>query len=419
MPGLERPELMNRPTSPGEAPAAPHLFAVLALLWLGGAAIRIPLLAVPPIIPLIHDDLHMSETQVGLLIGMPLAMFALAAVPGSLLIARLGALNVAAAGLGVAALAAAARAAAFDVWTLYATTLLMGFGVAIFQPALPTLVRLWAPARTWLANAFSTNGMLVGATLSSALTIPVVLPLIGASWRLDVLIWSVPGCVAALLYAVAAPRPKSAEKTAEAAVQLPPARWWPDWSSPTLWLLGIGLGANNALFFASNAFVPDYLTSTGRSDTIGMTLACLNASQLIGSFVMLAMPERLQRGSWPFTVFGPITTLGLLGIVFCDGVWILLSAAAAGLGAAVTFIVTFGLPAVLSPPGEVHRMAGGMFTISYSIAVIVPVLCGAAWDLTGLPWTAFLPMALCAVAMTIFGTALTRRGKGGASASNP
>src|SRR4029078_7612908 len=59
MPGLERPELMNRPTSLAEPPAAPHLCAVLALLWLGGAAIRIPLLAVPPIIPLIHDDLHM------------------------------------------------------------------------------------------------------------------------------------------------------------------------------------------------------------------------------------------------------------------------------------------------------------------------------------------------------------------------
>ena len=41
----------------------------------------------------------------------------------------------------------------------------------------------------------------------------------------------------------------------------------------------------------------------------------------------------------------------------------------AGMGAAVTFIVSFGLPAILSPPGEVHRMAGGMFTISYSIAV--------------------------------------------------
>ena len=57
---------MNRPAFPGAAPAAPHLFVVLALLWLAGAAIRIPLLAVPPIIPLIHDDLHMTETQVGL-----------------------------------------------------------------------------------------------------------------------------------------------------------------------------------------------------------------------------------------------------------------------------------------------------------------------------------------------------------------
>ena len=137
---------MNRPTPPGAGPATPHLFAVLALLWLGGAAMRIPLLAVPPVIPLIHDDLHMSETQVGLLIGMPLIMFALAAIPGSLLIARFGVL-------------ADRRRRAFDRRrsprrrgprrsTSGRSTprpLLMGFGVAIMQPALPTLVRLWAP----------------------------------------------------------------------------------------------------------------------------------------------------------------------------------------------------------------------------------------------------------------------------------
>jgi CP family cyanate transporter-like MFS transporter len=122
---------------------------------------------------------------------------------------------------------------------------------------------------------------------------------------------------------------------------------------------------------------------------------------------MLVMAERLQRQSWPFTIFGPVTLVGLLGIVLCDGVWIVVSAAVAGLGASVTFIVTFGLPAILSPPGEVHRMAGGMFTISYTIAVIVPIVCGAFWDITGLPWTSFIPMALCAAILTIFGTALT------------
>ena len=52
---------------------------------------RMTLLVVPPVIPQLHDELHMSETQVGLLIGLPLAMLAVAAIPGSLLIARVGA----------------------------------------------------------------------------------------------------------------------------------------------------------------------------------------------------------------------------------------------------------------------------------------------------------------------------------------
>jgi CP family cyanate transporter-like MFS transporter len=392
---------MNRPILPSESPTS-RLFTALVLLWLAGAAIRIPLLAVPPVIPLIHDDLHMTETQVGLLTGLPLSMLALAAVPGSLLIARFGVVLVATCGLAIAALAAAARAAAFDLWTLYAATLVMGFGVAIFQPALPTLVRAWAPARAWLANAVAMNGMLMGVTITMALSIPVVLPLVGGSWRLNLLVWSVPGFIAALLYIVAAPSARGSDGP-EAAT----ARWMPDWRSRQLWLLGVALGSNNALWFASNGFVPDYLTSTGRSELIGPTLTWLNGAQVIGSFVMLVTAERLQRQSWPFTVFGPITLAGLLGVVLTDGIWVVVSAAAAGLGAAVTFIVTFGLPAILSPPGEVHRVAGGMFTISYTIAVIVPVICGAAWDLTGLPWAAFMPMALCAVLLTIFGTALT------------
>ena len=396
---------MNRPISPGEVQATPPLFAVLSLLWLAGAAIRIPLLAVPPVIPLIHDDLHMSETQVGILMGIPLAMFALAAVPGSLLIARIGVLAAASAGLAIATAAAGARAAAAEVWVLYAATLLMGFGVALFQPCLSTLVRLWAPARSWLANAVSTNGMVMGITLVSALTTPVVLPLVGGSWRSNLLVWCIPGLIATVLFVVAALR----SRRGAAPAGIPAQSGWPDWRSRQLWILGLALGTNNALFFASNAFVPDYLTVTGRGDMIGTTLAWMNGSQLIGSFFVMAVPERLQRRSWPFTVFGPITVLGLIGMVLCDGIWLTVMAVVTGIGAATTFVVTFGLPAILSKPGEVHRMAGGMFTISYGFAVTIPVICGAFWDLTGLPWTSFLPMMACGVVMTVFGTALIRQ----------
>jgi len=38
-----------------------------------------------------------------------------------------------------------------------------------------------------------------------------------------------------------------------------------------------------------------------------------------------------------------------------------------------------------------------MFTISYTCAVITPILSGICWDLTGVPATAFIPIGLCAV----------------------
>ncbi len=59
----------------------------LLLLWLGGIDLRLTLLAVPPLIPQIHHELHLDEKGVGALVSLPVLLLATAAVPGSLLIA--------------------------------------------------------------------------------------------------------------------------------------------------------------------------------------------------------------------------------------------------------------------------------------------------------------------------------------------
>ena len=385
---------------------APSLLTALALLWFAGAGMRMTILAVPPAIPLIHDDLRMTETQVGLLMGLPLLMFAIAAIPGSLLIARTGASRIAIAGLLIVAAASAARSAAFNIWTLYAATALMGFGVAIMQPALPTLVRNWVPHRIGLGSAVSTNGMMVGVAAGPALTIPFVLPAVGQSWRLDFLVWTVPVVVAALLFLAIAPRDR---QNPGDAFGTGARRLWQDWKNPLLWLLALTFGSNNALYYSTNAFLPDYLNSRGQGQLIGAALGWMNGSQLVTSFILLAAAERLQGRTWPYLVFGVLPLAGVLGIVFGSGFWIVAAAATVGFSLAVTFVMTFALPPLLSPPDQVHRMAGGMFTISYTIAVIVPVLCGALWDLTGVPWTVFIPVALCGVALTTLGYFLSVR----------
>lgn len=52
-----------------------RLLEFLFLLWLAGVSLRMTIRAMPPVIPRVLDGLHMSKTQVGLLVGLPLALF--------------------------------------------------------------------------------------------------------------------------------------------------------------------------------------------------------------------------------------------------------------------------------------------------------------------------------------------------------
>jgi len=176
-----------------------QLVRLLILLWLAGTATRLTILAIPPVIPLIRDELQMTEAQVGFLVALPVLMFAVAAVPGSLLVARLGTGVTLLAGVLVTALAGAARGGAGDIWQLAVITMLMGAGIAIIQPTLPAIVREWIPKRLGLGTAVYANGMLTAVMLAPALTIPLVLPLVGGSWRLDLALWSTPVLATAIL----------------------------------------------------------------------------------------------------------------------------------------------------------------------------------------------------------------------------
>src|SRR5215467_4087389 len=114
---------MNRPVS---LTSQQRVLTSFLLLWLAGVALRFTILAVPPVIPLIHDEMNLSATQVGILTGLPSMLFAIAAVPGSLLIARLGIRVALVLGIAVNAIGGALRGAVPDVNWLYAMTIVMG-----------------------------------------------------------------------------------------------------------------------------------------------------------------------------------------------------------------------------------------------------------------------------------------------------
>jgi CP family cyanate transporter-like MFS transporter len=363
----------------------------LFLLWLVGADLRLTVLSVPPVLPLIHRDLGLDEKGVAALTGLPVLVFALIAVPGSLLIARLGARRAIIVGLVTAALATALRGVGPSASMLFAMTFLMGTGIAIMQPALPALVSAWFSGRAALATAVYANGLLVGETLGAGLTLPLILPLVGGSWEWSLAAWGAPVLLTALLMLPARP------PAAAGAGAIGRVRWWPDWRDPRTWQLGLVQGGGSALYFACNAFIPDYLHAVGRPELINACLTALNSGQLPASFVILLFAPRLAGRKQPMMAVAAVSFLCLAGLLVPEPAVMVASAAVIGFAAAFILILTLALPPLLAPADDVHRLSAGMMTISYALAFVVPLLGGAVWDATAVTATAFLPGAIGAL----------------------
>jgi CP family cyanate transporter-like MFS transporter len=375
--------------------AEPVSFRALFLLWLAGNGLRLTILAVPPILALIIVDLNLSGTEVGVLNGIPVLLFALVSVPGSLLIARAGAVPALIIGLLIAAAGSALRGFAFNSAALYAATIVMAAGIALMQPALPPTVRQWVPNKIGFATAVYTNGLLFGEIFPVTLAAAII-PWLAGSWRASLVLWSAPLVIIALVIFLFQPGGKRAAVSR-------PRQWMPDWRDPLLWKLGFVMGGANQLYFCANAFLPGLLLGSGRTEMIAPALSGLNVGQLPVSFVLLAMASRWERKKWPLIAAGCCGLLSVAGMVTGAGVTaVTASAALAGFACAGILTLSLALPALLVSPDDVPRMSAGMFTIGYSIAMIISLLAGVAWDATGKAAFAFLPIALAVLPILIF-----------------
>ena len=363
-----------------------EMWTAIVLLWLAGNALRLTILAVPPVIAMIRDEFALSATEVGLLSSIPPALFAIAALAGSLLVARLGVRAALIGGLMLVAAGSALRGLSTSYALLFATTILH------------TTVRQWLPRRIGLGTAVYTNGLLVGEVFPVLLTIPLVLPMFSGSWRMSLVFWSLPVAIIAVVVYFFAPRPEGEEEHAIRADA--PRKWLPDWHVGLVWRLGGLFCCINAIYFIANAFIPIYLTSAGRADLISEALLALNFGQLPASLLLLATAGRLERRAWPYIASGVLSLFSLAGLVLMVGPATIVWAALLGFSDAAALILGLTLPPLLCRAEDVARTSAGTFTLSYGGAVAIAIISGAAWDLSGIPALAFVPLAVCAIGLT-------------------
>jgi CP family cyanate transporter-like MFS transporter len=333
-------------------------------------------------------------------------LLAVAAIPGSLLIARLGARRALVAGLLAVGAGSALRGVGPALPVLFGMTLVMGAGVAVSQPAFPTLTREWFPASIALATAVYSNGLLFGEMVPASFTGPLVAPALGGSWPVTLAFWSAPAFVAAgLLFLATRREPERAAGLRRL--------WLPDFRDGRMWRAGLVMGFASAAYFGTNTFIPDFVRVAGHPGLKDAGLTALNGCQLAASFVILALGRRLVGARWPFVLAGVLLVGGALGVVLTSGPWIVLWASVIGFASALALILTLALPPLLAEEADVPRLSAGIFLIMYGSSFVGPLLGGAAWDATGRPAAPFLVLAAGGVVMIVLaaGTRLRARAR--------
>ncbi len=265
----------------------------------------------PPVIAMIRDEFALSATAVGLLSSIPPALFAIAALAGSLLVARLGVRAALVGGLTLVAAGSALRGLSTNYVILFATTIVMSVGVAIMQPIMPTTVRQWLPRRIGLGTAVYTNGLLVGEVFRGAAHHSLCAANVQRKLArvAGVLVAAGRGHRGHRLFHGAALAGDAARTRADA-----PAKWLPDWHKGLVWRLG-GLFVLHQRDLLQRQRIHSRSTSPARAapDLISDALLALNFGQVPASLLLLAVAGKLERRAWPYIASGILSLHRLRG----------------------------------------------------------------------------------------------------------
>jgi CP family cyanate transporter-like MFS transporter len=260
---------------------------------------------------------------------------------------------------------------------LFAGTLVAGAGVAIAQAALPVLIRTGHAARTGrLTGAFS-MALPLGATLASALAVPLE-DLLG-SWEASLACWGALAVAAALLWLAANGR------TRVTGPMPPPLR-----SDRLAWAVALYFAIQSMAFYIGLSWLPSILADTGYSDETAGFLQALSAlAQIAPAFLIPVLASRLRSQEPILAGIVAVSALSVLGLTVADGLaplWMVTLGVGQGgaLGLALILPVLRG-----GEPAAVASLTAMTLSVGYLTAALGPGIAGALHDATD-GWSATL-----------------------------
>ena len=361
------------------SPQGPDGRLIAAAVVLLALNLRTLIASLPPLLPDIRDDLHLSATVAGLLTTLPVVCFG-AFAPVLPRLARRVSLERILVGCAALTVVSAALRGAGTTAALFLGSLLAGIAVAIAQGALPILIRTRYTAQTGRLMGAYSMALPLGATLAAAAAVPLA-NVLGHSWPRSLAFWLVPAVPAALVWSSIARRGETLlEGPMPQSLHL----------DPRAWSVALYFGLQSASFYAGLAWIPEILVSNDYSD------ASAGALQAIGSLVSMApaflvpiLAARLGHQLQILTAVVAATSAGVLGLLLAPGAG-LLWVGLIGVGQGGMLGLALILPVLRARSAQsVASLTAMALCIGYIVAAAGPWILGLVHDASG-SWSAAL-----------------------------
>lgn len=156
---------------------------ILGLLWMAYACFGLITGTIAPLVNIMIDDLSMTYSQMGFVLGAWQLIYIITAIPLGALVDRIGAKKAVGIGLTIIWFSLVVRGVAVNFVTLFITVALFGFGGPIISIGAPKIVALWfRGSERGLAAGLYTTAPIIGMAVSLATAPTWVIHLTG-TWR--------------------------------------------------------------------------------------------------------------------------------------------------------------------------------------------------------------------------------------------
>ncbi|GGA27555.1 CynX/NimT family MFS transporter [Psychrobacillus lasiicapitis] len=378
--------------------SAPGLI-IIGIIFIA-ANLRAPLTSVGPLVGLIRDNMHLSNTVAGMITTLPLLAFAFFSpfVPKlgrKFGVERIILISVIFLTIGIIIRSLSGTA------TLYIGTAILGFAISICNVLLPSLIKREFPKRMGMMTGVYSISMNLCGAIASGISVPIALTL-GYGWQGALGIWGILSFISMLFWL---PQMKHRHvqtspahtQTANKNVNL--------WGSTLAWQVTLFMGLQSLIFYVLIAWLPEILKEQGiSSDQSGWLLSTLQLALLPFTFIIPVIAGRMSSQRTLVVLMTILLLSGTLGLLYGSMSLIVLWIIFLGIGGGFAFglaMMFFGLRTKNSH--EAAELSGMAQSVGYFLAAIGPTLFGFLHDVTNSWTTPLLLLVGASVLLFFFG----------------